>query len=86
MREIALWPAWEVRLIDEYLQRQPSSGDRVEIAVARLCALFFNVHRDKDQSPKMLKDYLPFYDPWPQLIDTGRYSEVDLEMMKALGK
>lgn len=81
--EVAARPAWEVRLLDEYLQKQPPAGDRVEIVVARLCTLFFNVHRDKSQALKTVRDYLPFYDPWPMI---GRYTELDIEYMRALGR
>lgn len=83
MREIASWPAWEVRLLDHYVNKQPPAEDRVEFAVATLCALFFNAHRGQGQPPRRLKDYLPFLDPWPM---PGRYSELDREVLEALGK
>lgn len=83
LREIAYWPSWEVRLLDYYLQHQPAPDERVEIAVATLCAMFFNVHRAKEYAPRSMKDYLPFLDPWPVL---GRYSDLDREVMAALGQ
>lgn len=86
MREIASWPAWEVRLIDAYLNKQPAAEDRMEFALATLCAMFFNANRGKEQAARRMKDYLPFLDPWPNLGDLGQYSELDLEVMKALGE
>lgn len=83
VREIASWPAWEVRLLDEFLDKQPAAEDRIEIAIATLCALFFNANRGKAQASRQMKDYLPFLDPWPL---PGRYSDVDREVMKALGR
>lgn len=67
--------------MDVYLQKQPAPEERNEIAMATLCALFFNANRGKGQSPRRLKDYLPFIDPWPM---PGRYSELDREVLEAL--
>lgn len=81
VREIASWPAWEVRLLDRYLEKQPAAEERIEIGVATMCALFFNANRGIGQSARRLKDFLPFYEPWPM---PGRYSEIDREVMEAL--
>lgn len=83
MREIALWPAWEVRLIDAYLNKQPAAEDRIEIALATLCAMFFNANSSKEKASRRVKDYLPFLDPWPL---PGRYSDLDREVFEALGR
>lgn len=82
VREIAAWPAWEVRLLEEYLDKEPAAEDRNELALAKLCALTWNANRGKDQPVKEMKDYLPFLDPWPQ---EDRYSDLDRQMLKALG-
>ena len=82
MREIASWPAQEVRLLETYLDKQPAPEERIEFAVATLCALMFNANRGKDIPPRRIKDYLPYDDPWPM---PGRYSELDREVMDAFG-
>lgn len=80
---IASWPAWEVRLINAYLQKQPAPEERIEIVLAMLCQLYQNRTRGKEEQPKRVKDYLPFIDPWP---DESEYTEGELEIMRALGK
>jgi hypothetical protein len=71
--------------MDVYLQKQPTAEDRMEIALANLCAMFFNANRGKDQGPKQLKDFMPFRDPWPVVVDSN-YSELDKEVFGALGR
>ena len=65
--------------MEQYLRKQPSPEDRVEIAIATLCTLFFNAHYKGDRT---VKDYLPYYNPWPMI---SRYSDLDIEIMQALG-
>lgn len=80
---IASWPAWEVRLINAYLQKQPAPEERIEIVLAMLCQLYQNRTRGKEEQPKKVKDYLPFLDPWPQTGGT-EYTEFELEIMREL--
>lgn len=80
------WPDWEVRLLEEYLAKQPAAGDRIEIALARLTAFYCNAHQREGATPRETLEFLAYHDPWPVPIDvgSGRYSALDLEVMKGL--
>jgi hypothetical protein len=84
--EVAAWPAWEVRLLEQYLAKQPATADRIEIALARLTATYVNAHLREGAKPVETTDYLAYLDPWPEPVDvgTGRYSALDLEIMRGL--
>lgn len=68
--------------MEHYLSKQPMANDRVEFAMATLCAMFFNANRGQGQPVKNVKDYLPFIDPWPS--KDGRYSDLDKEVLGTL--
>lgn len=82
LHEIAAWPAWEVRLLEHYLARQPSPSERIERAIAHLSAIYFNGHRAEGSPARTVADFLPYLDPWPDLT---RYTEVDREILSVLG-
>lgn len=84
--EVASWPAWEVRLLEQYLGKQPAAEDRLELALARLTAIYINCHLREGAKPSETTDYLPYLDPWPMPEDvgTGRYSALDMEILGAL--
>lgn len=62
--EVAAWPAWEVRLLEQYLAKQPAAEDRIEIAIARLTALFINTKLGPGSKQAETTDYLSYRDPW----------------------
>lgn len=62
--EVAAWPAWEVRLLEQYLAKQPAPEDRIEIAIARLTAVFINTHLKPGAKAVETADLLAFRDPW----------------------
>lgn len=86
LHEVACWPAEDVRTLDHYLAKQPAPIERVELAVARFTAIYVNAHLAKGATEKETRDFLPYLDPWPTLtsVDQGRYSPLDLEILKTL--
>jgi hypothetical protein len=66
--EVAAWPAWEVRLLEQYLAKQPAAEDRIEIAVARLTATYVNAHLREGTKAVETTDYLAYHDPWSKEV------------------
>lgn len=79
---MAGWPAWELDLIDRFVQKEPSAFDRVEIAIARLTAMYAAYHRPSGARVPKVSDYLPYMNAWP--IEGGRYSDLDREYLAEL--
>jgi hypothetical protein len=84
--EIAAWPASEVRLLEHYLAKQPAPEERVELILARLTSIYINAHLKEGAKPSEPIEHLRFLDPWPEPMDVGvgRYSALDLEIMRGL--
>jgi hypothetical protein len=77
-RELAEWMAYE--------RIEPSGQERIELMIAQLTALFFNVHRAEGASAKSAEDFLlrQHEEPEPQGMDD---QIVRAQMMAAmLGK
>lgn len=83
--DIAKWPAWEVRLLEHYLAKQPAAGDRIEIALAQICSMYLAAHQKQGAQQPKVSDFLPYLDPWAVKLQKGRYSETDISILKALG-
>jgi hypothetical protein len=88
LQDVARWPAEIVRTLRHYLAKQPAPIERVEIAIARLTALWVNAHTSKGRRVDTA-DFLSYRDPWPAPLDApdqtdGRYSALDLEIMGKL--
>jgi len=81
------WPAWELDLMEHYLAMQPSASDRVEVALATLCAMFANANRGRNGAEAKVTDFLPYLYPWgkPAVVDMSRYNEADQSILAALG-
>jgi hypothetical protein len=88
VREIADWPAWEVRLIEKFLAREPSAEDRVEIALAHIAAVYFNSQSRQGAPQIKTSDLLLFMDPWQAdplaNFADERYSDLDREIFGQL--
>jgi hypothetical protein len=86
LHEIALWPAAELELFRAYLLKKPPAEERIEMAIARGQALYINRHLKEGVPERTPADYLPFLDPWPEPVEVGngRYSALDLEIMRGL--
>jgi hypothetical protein len=80
---VARWQAWELDLLDEFLEREPCAADRIEISVARLNVHFAAAHRREGAPAPKLLDFLPYLKAWPD-AGSNRYSDVDKEIMKAM--
>lgn len=76
--EIAAWPAWVIDLLDTFLAREPSEGDRIEIALARQAAMW-----SSDDNAEAT-DFLPFLNAWSEEEQSGEYSKADLKVINAL--
>lgn len=76
------WPAEEVRILEHYLAAQPAGEDRIEVALARLTAIYVNAHLKEGVQAKSERDFLPYLDPWKE-SDLG---DVDEEVLRALLK
>lgn len=82
--DVARRPAWEIRLLETFLLREPSALDRVEIAIARLTA---KVHNAVFKPKQGIKDFLPYLKAWDNPIegvDMSRYNEADLSILRNL--
>lgn len=60
------WPAWEVALLADFLHKEPSPGDRVEVAIAQITTLYYNMHRKRGTPPYKISDFLLYRDAWKQ--------------------
>lgn len=80
------WPASHIVLVASYLNKDPAPDERIEYAIAQLCAMFSNANSAKTSAPAKLKDFLLFREVWkPEVkIDSDRYSEADQMMLASL--
>lgn len=86
--ELLRWPAWELDLVEHYLAKQPAAEDRVEIAVARMTAIYANAHRGRADAEFGVRDFLPYLNPeWDDKprFDSSRYNDVDRSFLEAFG-
>jgi hypothetical protein len=85
--EVARWPADEVRLLRHYLAKQPAPIERVEIAIARLTAIWVNAHRDRNAKAVETIDFLPFHSPeWVEAPADTPYAAANRGFLQALRK
>lgn len=80
---MAAWPAWQLDLLEHYLAREPAPAERLEVAIARLTAIFVNSKQEKGAPLKRAVDYMSYLKAWPEVVD-GRYNETDREVLKEL--
>lgn len=78
LSDVLDWPENHVALIAEYMAREPAPDERIEIAVAQLCATYVNAHRKKGAPAHPVVDFLPFRDAWK--VDEPEESIFDLAM------
>jgi hypothetical protein len=87
LAEVAAWPAAHVDLLSRYLAQQPAADERIDIGLAGLRCTVDNFLRAEKSRVRELREFLPFFDPWETTApDDGRYSETDIDVLKALGK
>lgn len=85
---MALWPAWEVDLIETYLDRQPPPEQSASELLAQLCAMYGNVHRAENVPPHKAADFLPPADAFAPVLSpppSQQYSDVDKSFLAAFG-
>ncbi len=84
LHEVAAWPDLHLTLLEHYLSRQPAPEERIEVAVATLCALFRNRHRSENEQAFEVEQFMPYRNPWAE-APADRYSEVDRSFFAAFG-
>lgn len=86
VHEVLTWPLWVVQTYAAFLQREPMPEERAEVGIAQLTAAFGAVHRRAGSPAPRIGDFLLFRDAWADMDarDDGRYSDLDLEMMRQL--
>lgn len=72
-------------MVERFLAVEPHPLDRIEIVLAQLCAMTAQIHSRKGASPPKVSEFLPYREAWKRKAMSDRYSEADLELMKALG-
>lgn len=65
VQEVAAWPDAVIVQWAHYLSNEPAPEERLELAVAQLTALLFNVNRGNSQSLGAA-DFLLFKDAWKE--------------------
>lgn len=78
--EIARWSSRDLDLLDQFLDKEPHPLDRIEQIMARLTAMFFNVHKERQGMPMKSIDLTPHKTAWPSPL-ADRYSDVDQEVL-----
>lgn len=84
LAEVLAWPDSHVRLLLEFLSREPLAEDRVEMAMAHIAALIFNRSRGRNEPAKSPMEFLPFDDPWG--TRKASTNPVDAEVAVALNR
>ena len=69
--------------MENYLAREPSPAERLEVAIAHLTAIYVNGHQAKGRPPARISDFLLYRNVWPDTAD-GRYSDVDRQVLQEL--
>lgn len=83
-------PVPELRFWAGYFAKVPPPEERIEIAVARLEAMYVNGHRDKKTTPQPLaiSDFLTFHKAFDQqaakVAGSDRYTDADRAMLREL--
>lgn len=57
-------PSWEFVSWAEKWSKEPPPLERVEIAIAYLCTLFYNSKKGKSKPAKKISDFMVFRDAW----------------------
>lgn len=79
------WPKWELDLVQSFMTVEPHPIERIEIGIAQLCSILATVHGRKGSAPPSVSDFLPYRQAWKQKAMHERYSESDLDALKAFG-
>jgi len=58
------WPASHIDLWAQYLGKEPSPDDRLEIQLAALQALYLNSHKREGDPAKRIDEFLLFRNAW----------------------
>lgn len=77
-----------MRLIEKFLSREPTEGDRLEILLAHVATTFLNFQSAQGSPQATIDQFLLFRDPWAKTIDElladERYSDLDREIFRKL--
>lgn len=64
LEEVRQWPLSDLRLLREYLRREPAPDERIEIAIAMLRRDYTSAHMERGKPVPKLEKFLPFHDAW----------------------
>jgi len=78
------WPASDVALLCQYLNREPAPSEKAEYGLAYLACMYSNTHLGKGEAAKPLDKFLMFRKAWPR--KGGRYSDSDMEMLDSIDR
>src|SRR5690606_6954237 len=67
--EVARRPAWELDLLDHYRAREPAPVTRVEVALARLMAMYANAHKAEGSPDRAIADFMTFSKAWDGITE-----------------
>lgn len=88
LHEVATWPSNEVRLLQQYLYREPDEGTRLEYTLARVAAQFMNFLSARGSPRVKIEDFLLFAEPWKddpfERLSDDRYTDLDREIFGKL--
>lgn len=65
--EVLCWPSSHVALFAEYLSHEPAPEERIEYAVAQLCAMYASAHKGKGAKAPHVTDFMLFRNVWKQV-------------------
>lgn len=71
--------------MEEYLAVQPPAGERIEFAIAYLHSTYINAHRRSGSPEVKVETLMPYRKAWERLLMSKRYSDLDQEVLAALG-
>lgn len=62
LEEIRQWPASDIKLISQYLSREPAPDERIEYAIAALRRDYESAHMGQGKTTPPLQKFLTFHD------------------------
>jgi hypothetical protein len=81
LTEVFAWPDEHVQLLMAYMHKSPPAEERIELAVADLMALNFNINRSPSTPARSGLDFLRFQNPWKaQAAPDNALSPLELKL------
>lgn len=79
LHEVLQWPASHLRLWANWIIRERTPLERIEMAAAQVCAVIANVNRKKGSKALSVSDFMLFKNIWNKIQKTGN-EEFDHDM------